>query len=136
MERLTVREARVSGLPGVCCTHFTGPECQILGGCCTEGCPWEDAVWDRLAAYEDTGLGPEEVQALIPPPNDPLTLEELWEMDGEPVWVVQTDNLLPPFWGLIDAKDETVANSVYSATFEDYGTEWQAYRRRPEEETT
>ena len=68
------------------------------------------------------------------PPNDPMTLEELREMDGEPVWVVQTDNLLPPFWGLIDAKDETVANSVYSATFEDYGTEWQAYRRRPEEE--
>ncbi len=64
MERLTVREDRVSGLPGVCCTHFTGPECQILGGCCTEGCPWEDAVWERLAAYEDTGLMPEEVTAL------------------------------------------------------------------------
>lgn len=64
MERLTVREARVSGLPGVCCTHFTGPECQILGGCCAEGCPWEDAAWERLAAYEDTGLTPEEVTAL------------------------------------------------------------------------
>lgn len=62
MERLTVREARVSGLPGVCCTHFTGSECQILGGCCTEGCPWEDAVWERLAAYEDTGLTPEDVK--------------------------------------------------------------------------
>lgn len=64
MERLTVREARVSGLPGVCCTHFTGPECQILGGCCAEGCPWEDAAWERLAAYEDTGLTPEEVTSL------------------------------------------------------------------------
>lgn len=64
MERLTVREARVSGPPGVCCTHFTGPECQILGGCCAEGCPWEDAAWERLAAYEDTGLTPEEVTSL------------------------------------------------------------------------
>jgi hypothetical protein len=64
VERLTVREARVSGLPGVCCTHFTGPECQILGGCCAEGCPWEDAAWERLAAYEDTGLTPEEVTSL------------------------------------------------------------------------
>ena len=64
MERLTVREARVSGLLGVCCTHFTGPECQILGGCCAEGCPWEDAAWERLADYEDTGLAPEEVAAL------------------------------------------------------------------------
>lgn len=64
MERLTTREARVSGLPGVCCTHFTQPECQTLGGCCTEGCPWEDAVWESLADYEDTGLAPEEVERL------------------------------------------------------------------------
>ena len=65
-----------------------------------------------LAAYEDTGLEPEEVQVVaevlagdpyvpilqvsnlvkayregkveISPPNDPLTLKELREMDGEP----------------------------------------------------
>ena len=43
---------------------------------------------NRLAAYEDTGLSPEEVMALKAPPNEPLTLEELREMDGEPVWVV------------------------------------------------
>lgn len=27
-----------------------------------------------------------QVSDLIPPPNAPLTLEQLWEMDGEPVW--------------------------------------------------
>lgn len=27
-------------------------------------CKWEEAVWSRLAAYEDTGLEPEEVTAL------------------------------------------------------------------------
>lgn len=26
------------------------------------------------------------IGAMIPPPNDPLTMEELREMDGEPVW--------------------------------------------------
>lgn len=62
MERLTSREPRISGLPGVCCTHFTASECQTLGGCCTEGCPWEDAAWERLAAYEDIGLTPEEIR--------------------------------------------------------------------------
>ena len=35
---------------------------------------------DLLAAYEDTGLEPEEIKALIPPPNDPLTLEKLQKM--------------------------------------------------------
>lgn len=28
-------------------------------------CKWEEAAWSRLAAYEDTGLTPEEVSALI-----------------------------------------------------------------------
>ena len=68
-----------------------------------------------------------------PPPNDPLTLEELREMDGEPVWVVHPDDVLPPFWGIVEADDGTVSNSWCYATFEDYDTEWLAYRRRPED---
>lgn len=27
-------------------------------------CKWEEAAWSRLAAYEDTGLEPDEVNAL------------------------------------------------------------------------
>lgn len=46
-----------------------------------------DKAIDRLAAYEDTGLTPEEIMALLDPPNLPLTLEELRAMDGEPVWL-------------------------------------------------
>ncbi len=53
-------------------------------------------IIDRLAAYEDTGLTPEEIKALIPPPNDPLTLEELREMDGEQVWIDQPDRMEDP----------------------------------------
>lgn len=34
---------------------------------------------------------------------------------------------------LIDAEDESAASSLYCAMFEDYGTEWIAYRRKPEE---
>ena len=67
------------------------------------------------------------------PPNDPLTLEELRGMDGEPVWVVHPDDVLPPFWGIVEADDGTVSNSWCYATFEDYDTEWLAYRRRPED---
>jgi len=49
------------------------------------------------------------------------------------VWVVHPDDVLPPFWGIVEADDGTVSNSRYCATFEDYDTEWLAYRRRPEE---
>ena len=64
MERLTSREPRISGMPGVCCTHFEGGDCQAIQGHCADGCAWEEAAWERLAAYEDTGLEPEEVIAL------------------------------------------------------------------------
>lgn len=55
---------------------------------CRDGCRGGPACFEcernainRLAAYEDTGLTPEEVTAMtIQPPNDPLTLEELREI--------------------------------------------------------
>ena len=64
MERLTSREPRISGMPGVCCTHFEGGDCQAIQGHCADGCAWEEAAWERLAAYEDTGLKPEDIDAL------------------------------------------------------------------------
>lgn len=70
-----------------------------------------------------------------PPPNEALTLEQLREMDGETVWIVQINDELRPFWGLVDAEDESAASRLYCAMFEDYGTEWLAYRRKPEEGT-
>ena len=93
---------------------------------------------DRLAAYEDTGLTPEEIMALIPLPNDPLTLEELREMDGEPVWVVPLNDfdILPANY-LVNAYAEQIVVDKFGAylDFEDYGKTWLAYRRRPEEGT-
>lgn len=73
------------------------------------------------------------VEIVPPAPNDPLTLEQLREMDGEPVWVVQVNGELRPMWMLVDAEDESAAGRLYCAMFEDYGTEWLAYRRKPEE---
>lgn len=61
MQRLTSREPRISGSPGVSCAHFRGKDCETVQGCCSDGCPWEEAAWERLAAYEDTGLEPDEI---------------------------------------------------------------------------
>ena len=83
---------------------------------------------DRLAAYEETGVEPEEIAALISPPNDPLTLDELRKMGGEPYWHVglQKDSF-PPHWNILDP--------IYAMHIEDYGygKRWLAYRRNPEE---
>jgi len=35
-----------------------------MEGKCAEGCQCEEAVWEKLAAYEDTGLMPEEIVVL------------------------------------------------------------------------
>ena len=131
-------------MPGVCCTHFEGGDCQAIQGHCADGCAWEEAAWERLTAYEDTGLEPERVAELaqaekdgrlvVPPSNDPLTLEELRKMDGEPVWVVPLNDfeILPANY-LVNAYAEQIVVDKFGAylDFEDYGKTWQAYRRRP-----
>ena len=92
-----------------------------------------DKVIDRLAAYEDTGLTPEEIMALIPLPNDPLTLEELRGMDGEPVWITKMDGS-GGVWMLVDTEYELCREAHGEmAVFENCGKTWLAYRRRPEE---
>ena len=92
-----------------------------------------DKVIDRLAAYEDTGLTPEEIMALIPLPNDPLTLEELRGMDGEPVWITKMDGS-GGVWMLVDTEYELCREAHGEmAVFENCGKTWMAYRRRPEE---
>lgn len=66
--------------------------------------------------------------------NDPLTLEQLREMDGEPVWLSGAalnkydvyrgecpSGWADFYWGPL--------------SFGSYGKTWQAYRRKPEEGT-
>lgn len=62
------------------------------------------------------------------PPNDPLTLEQLREMGGEPYWHVGLqDDSEPPHWNILD--------SFFAKHIEDYGyrKRWIAYRYKPEE---
>lgn len=66
--------------------------------------------------------------------NDPLTLEELRQIDGQPVWVTSTNNGRGRSWALVDRKYE-VCREVHGglAVFERYGKTWLAYRRPPGE---
>lgn len=143
MERLTKRVGKYVEIIG-CKSLYDSEE--------RKSAPASSAI-ARLAKYEDTGLEPEEVHALISPPNYPLTLEELREMDGEPVWVAPTresKNWWVPstifwkrpkmdtgWWMLVNAEEEKCFESHWaSAYFSEYGKNWVAYRRKPEEGTT
>lgn len=62
-------------------------------------------------------------------PNEPLTLEELREMGGQPYWHVGLrEESPPPHWNILDP--------FYAKHIEDYryGENWLAYRRPKEEE--
>lgn len=69
---------------------------------------------------------------IVPPPNPPLTLEELREMDGEPVWICDPDGS-DGMWALVDLEYELCRTAKGGiAIFDTYGKTWLAYRRKPE----
>ena len=74
-----------------------------------------------------------DIQAMptLTPPNDPLTLDELWEMDGQPVWIIRMEDVFG-WWAIVRISKER-ANSDYGAYFmlSDYGKTWLAYAYPP-----
>ena len=71
-------------------------------------------------------------------PNEPLTIQQLREMDGEPVWIVDVGphKWYGPGWAIVD-RDNCLVRTVKNwnaVFFESYGERWLAYRRPPEGE--
>lgn len=108
-----------------------------------------DKVIDRLAAYEDIKLTPEEIiglcamdkrarmaELLRQEEYRPLTLEQLREMDGEPVWLTGVSSSFPNGnWDICDWSNMEIALFPYcleTPSLELCGKTWLAYRRKPE----
>ena len=80
---------------------------------------------------------------IVPPPNAPLTLKELREMDGEPVWIspVKENRKIRKQWMLTTGYNQKkdiylfapASNIIQGYDGNSYGKTWLAYRRRPEE---
>ena len=78
---------------------------------------------------------------IAPPPNDPLTMEELREMEGEPVWCESEHRPDGSGWFLVDAS--ALQPHEFIAIGRERGIPcagidtgyWLAYRRKPEEGT-
>lgn len=114
------------------------------------GCEYENAPWSGLSyALHHEGWGDcplctddaestmggmlfdtaEEAISALSPPNEPLTIEQLREMGGQPYWHVGLrEESPPPHWNILDP--------FYAKHIEDYryGENWLAYRRPKEEE--
>lgn len=81
-----------------------------------------------------------DIQAMptLTPPNEPLTIEQLREMDGEPVWIVDIGphKWYGPGWAIVERDNCLVrtAKNWSPVFFERYGEQWLAYRRPPEGE--
>ena len=74
----------------------------------------------------------------LTPPNEPLTLEQLRQMDGEPVWIVDVGphKWYGPGWAIVDRDNCLVrtAKNWNPVFFERYGERWLAFCRPPEGE--
>lgn len=74
----------------------------------------------------------------LSPPNEPLTIEQLRKMDGDPVWIVDVGphKWYGPGWAIVD-RDNCLVRTVKNwnaVFFEKYGEQWLAYRRPKEEQ--
>lgn len=78
------------------------------------------------------------LQLTLNPPNEPLTLEQLREMDGQPVWVEEVKH-----WALIDIEKGGQWDGIPFAVWAENGAKFtynvksrglQCYRRPPEGE--
>lgn len=65
--------------------------------------------------------------------NKPLTIEELREMAGEPVWVESPGVREYGHYGIVAGVDVESMSLYLESDFScrDYGTTWLAYRRKP-----
>ena len=89
----------------------------------------EISKWPESVMYKDWVQSAIANAPTLTPPNEPLTLEELREMGGQPYWHVGLrEESPPPHWNILDP--------FYAKHIEDYkyGENWLAYRRPPEGE--
>lgn len=133
MERLTEhfgRYIRIKGLTSIYSSKYS--KTARLNNAIIKLTTYEDAM--PLERVQELAQAEKDGRLVVLTPNDPLTLEELRGMDGEPVWLsgdglnkydIFHGECVPGwadfYWGRL--------------SFYCYSKDWLAYRRKPEEET-
>lgn len=86
-----------------------------------------------------------EAPTITPPPNAPLTLDEMLEIDGEPVFIVSKKHGtgwcivqwlgVNKSWMYFSRTGTAEGMTATPITMREYGDDWLAYHRKPEEGT-
>ena len=98
-------------------------------------CNWPDSRYTILREALDMAVKAlEDVTDKDVEKNEPLTLDELRKMDGEPVWVQSPG--VPEYgrWAIVEGVGENCLFLHDDFTCHDYGKTWLAYRQKPEED--
>ena len=110
---------------------YKGDRCVCR--CCFRSSGTEDC-WEWCNLQKNYGK-----TEIMQSPNDPLTLDELREMDGKPLWYKSLIEEHGEFFILRVINGNHLAQSggsnKCSVNVATYGKTWLAYRRRPEEGT-
>ena len=100
-------------------------------------CNWPDSRYTILREALEmaiSALRQQEHFCEVTKKVEPLTLDELREMDGEPVWVQSPG--VPEYgrWAIVEGVGENCLFLHDDFTCHDYGKTWLAYRQKPEED--
>ena len=97
-------------------------------------CNWPDSRYTILREALDMAISALRQQERFGEANKALTLDELRQMDGEPVWVQSPG--IPEYgrWAIVEGAGENCLFLHDDFTCHDYGKSWLAYRQKPEED--
>lgn len=110
-------------------------------------CNWPDSRYTILREALDMAISALRQQETVANRNEPLTLDELRKMDGEPVWTVTTGVSSSGRWELCTCdtvcacplhkvlRCVTADGEVTDYDLDTYGKTWLAYLQKPEEGT-
>ena len=96
-------------------------------------CNWPDSRYTILREALDMAISALRQQECVGEVNKALTLDELRQMDGEPVWVQSPG--IPEYgrWAIVEGVGENCLFLRDDFTCHDYGKTWLAYRQKPED---
>ena len=98
---------------------------------------WDERE-DGLSYYEalDLAISALRQQGTVTNRNEPLTLDELRRMEGQPVYIVENTE----YWAIVNSFDQagvyllSYGNPDDYGYFGFYGKTWLAYRQKPDED--
>ena len=100
-------------------------------------CNWPDSRYTILREALEMAISALRQQETVTNAKEPLTLDELRKMDGEPVYIVENTE----YWAIVNSFDQagvyllSYGNPDDYGYFGFYGKTWLAYRQKPEEGT-